>query len=52
MSSSIAGLKTRTADRERASGDRFDPRASIAVIAVLCGALWYGIYAAASFILN
>ncbi|WP_161993733.1 hypothetical protein [Muricoccus nepalensis] len=52
MSSSIAGLKTRTADLDRASGDRFDPRTSIAVIAVLCGALWYGIYEAASFILN
>ena len=52
MSSSIAGPKTQTADLGRSSNDRFDVRTSIAVVAVLSGALWYGIYAAASFLFN
>lgn len=50
MSSSITGLKTQTADLGRSSSDRLDVRTSIAVIAFLSGALWYGIYAAASFL--
>ncbi|WP_156963362.1 hypothetical protein [Muricoccus aerilatus] len=52
MSTSITSLKTEIADAASAAPERLRVGTSVAVIGVLSGALWYGIYAAAAFLFD
>lgn len=50
MSISITSLKTGVASIESALPDRLRVGTSVAIIALLCAGLWYGLYLAAAFV--
>ena len=52
MSTSITSLKTEIADAVNVAPERLRVGTSVAVIGLLSGALWYGIYAAVAFFLD
>jgi len=52
MSISITRLKPETTEVDGFAPDRMRPGLSVLLIAVLCSALWYGIYAAMALLLG